>query len=42
VLWEFEKIIGVKLEDIDTSTLLIGKQQRGELLVLLKESRFNV
>jgi hypothetical protein len=36
VLWEFENIKGVKVEEIDITTLT-GKRQRGELLVLLRE-----
>jgi hypothetical protein len=36
VLWEFENIKGVKVEEIDITTLA-GKRQRGELLVLLRE-----
>jgi hypothetical protein len=36
VIWEFEKIKGLKMEEIDITTLE-GKRQRGELLVLLKD-----
>jgi putative transposase len=36
VIWEFEKIKGLKMEEIDI-TSLEGKRQRGELLVLLKD-----
>ena len=36
VIWEFEKIKGIQIEEIDISTLE-GKRQRGELLVLLKD-----
>jgi hypothetical protein len=36
VIWEFEKIKGVKIDDIAPHTLE-GKRQRGELLVLLKD-----
>jgi hypothetical protein len=36
VVWEFEKIKGLRMEEIDI-TSLEGKRQRGELLVLLKD-----
>jgi hypothetical protein len=36
VLWEFENIRGINLDDIDTGTTA-GKRLRGELLVLLKD-----
>jgi len=36
VIWEFEKIKGLRMEEIDI-TSLEGKRQRGELLVLLKD-----
>ncbi len=36
VLWEFERINDVKVEEIDITTIK-GKRQRGALLVLLKE-----
>ncbi|MCP4221015.1 MAG: hypothetical protein GY765_40675 [bacterium] len=36
VLWEFEKLEGVKLDEINVTTIR-GKRQRARLLVLLKE-----
>ena len=36
VIWEFEKIKGLKIDEINTHTLA-GKRQRGELLVLIKD-----
>ena len=36
VLWEFKNIHGVNVEEIETWTW-VGKRQRGELLVLLKD-----
>ena len=36
MIWEFEQINGIQVEDIDISTLE-GKRQRGELLVFLKD-----
>ena len=36
MIWEFENIKGMRLEEIDISTLE-GKRQRGELLILLKD-----
>ena len=36
VMWEFERIKSVKIEEIDITTIK-GKRQRGELLVLLKD-----
>ena len=37
VIWEFEKIKGIKIDDIDISTKE-GTRQRGDLLVMLKEN----
>jgi hypothetical protein len=36
VIYEFEKIKGLKIEEINIRTLA-GKRQRGELLVLIKD-----
>jgi hypothetical protein len=36
VIWEFEKKVGQRFEDLDVSTLQ-GKRLRGELLVKLKD-----
>ena len=36
MIWEFEKIKGFKIDEINISTL-VGKRQRGEVLVLLKD-----
>ncbi len=36
VIWEFEKIKGLKIGEINIS-ILFGKRQPGELLVLLKD-----
>jgi hypothetical protein len=36
VIWEFENITGIKIEDLDVSTKE-GTRQRAELLVLLKD-----
>lgn len=36
VIWEFEREIGVKIENLDISTYK-GKRQRGDLLVRLKD-----
>jgi REP element-mobilizing transposase RayT len=37
VIWEFEKIKGIKIEDIDVFTKK-GARQRGDLIVMLKEN----
>lgn len=36
VIWEFEKKVGQRIEDLEVSTLQ-GKRLRGELLVKLKD-----
>ena len=36
IIWEFEKMQGIKIDAIDTGTWE-GKRLRGELLILLKD-----